>query len=125
MYDRVTFTPLSRTQRRLVACPLSCAVESNVRLSHVLVLKFVADRDWLRPSHRGNRSVGRNMLVDSNSQRGSVVLRGIEIDLDSDIGCGFIIDCCRFCEGDATTSPRHRIEAARELRQVALGGSEA
>ena len=130
------------------------------------------------------------MLVDSNSQRGSVVLRGIEIDLDSDIGCGFIIDCCLFCEGvlaedkikskygltdsawarlaeneplvqavetekarrvrdgtaarekaqwlfvqapdvlgnilnDATTSPRHRIEAARELRQVALGGSEA
>jgi hypothetical protein len=39
------------------------------------------------------------MLVDSNSQRGSVVLRGIEIDLDSDIGCGFIVDCCRFCEG--------------------------
>jgi len=130
------------------------------------------------------------MLVDSNSQRGSVVLRGIEIDLDSDIGCGFIVDCCRFCEGllaedkikskygltdsawarlaeneplvqavetekarrvrdgtaarekaqwlfvqapdvlgnilnDATTSPRHRIEACRELRAVALSGSES
>jgi hypothetical protein len=130
------------------------------------------------------------MLVDSNSQRGSVVLRGIEIDLDSDIGCGFIVDCCRFCEGllaedkikskygltdtdwtrlaeneplvravetekarrvrdgtaarekaqwlfvqapdvlgnilnDTTTSPRHRIEAARELRQVATGGAES
>src|SRR5262249_11978632 len=38
------------------------------------------------------------MLVDSNWQRGSVVLRGIEIDLASDIGCGFIVDCCRFCE---------------------------
>ena len=130
------------------------------------------------------------MLVDSNSQRGSVVLRGIEIDLDSDIGCGFIVDCCRFCEGlfaedkikskygltdsawarlannellvravetekarrvrdgtaarekaqwlfvqapdvlgnilnDTTASPRHRIEAARELRQVATGGAES
>ena len=52
-----------------------------------------------RPNHRGNRSVGRNMLVDSNSQRGSVVLRNIEIDLDSDIGCGFVTDCARFCEG--------------------------
>ena len=39
------------------------------------------------------------MLVDSNSQRGSVVLRGVEIDLDSDIGYGFIVDCSRFCEG--------------------------
>ena len=38
------------------------------------------------------------MLVDSNSQRGSVVLRGVEIDLDSDIGYGFIVDCSRFCE---------------------------
>jgi hypothetical protein len=130
------------------------------------------------------------MLADSNSQRGSVVLRGIEIDLDSDIGCGFILDCSRFCEGllaedqikskyglndnawarladnaplleavqrekarrvrdgtaarekaqwlfvqapdvlgnilnDATASPRHRIEACRELRAVALSGSEA
>jgi hypothetical protein len=130
------------------------------------------------------------MLIDSNLQRGSVVLRGIEIDLDSDIGCGFVVDCCRFCEGllaeneikskyglddsawarladneplvravetekalrvrygaaareraqwlfvqvptvlgnilnDATTSPRHRIEACRELRAVALSGSES
>ena len=129
------------------------------------------------------------MLVDSNSQRGSVVLRGIEIDLDSDIGCGFIVDCCRFCEGllaedkikskygltdsawarlaeneplvqavqrekerriansaatrekaqhlflatpdvlngiihDANLSPRHRVEACRELRAVATSGSE-
>jgi hypothetical protein len=39
------------------------------------------------------------MLVDSSLQRGSVVLRGVEIDLDSDIGYGFIVDCCRFCEG--------------------------
>jgi len=35
------------------------------------------------------------MLVDPNSQRGTVVLRGIEINLDSDVGCGFIVDCCR------------------------------
>src|SRR5262245_65048110 len=39
------------------------------------------------------------MLVDSNSQRGSVVLRGIEIGLDTDIGRGFVIDCARFTEG--------------------------
>jgi len=130
------------------------------------------------------------MLVDSNSQRGSVVLRGIEIDLDSDIGCGFIVDCCRFCEGlltedqiktkyglndnawarlaeneplvqavqrekerriangaatrekaqhlflatpdvlngiihDANLSPRHRVDACRELRAVATSGSES
>ena len=130
------------------------------------------------------------MLVDSNSQRGSVVLRGIEIDLDSDIGCGFIVDCSRFCEGllaedqikmkykltdtdwarlaeneplvqavqrekerriangaatrekaqhlflatpdvlngiiqDANLSPRHRVDACRELRAVALSGSES
>jgi len=130
------------------------------------------------------------MLIDSNSQHGSVVLRGIEIDLDSDIGCGFIVDCCRFCEGlltedqiktkyglndnawarlaeneplvqavqrekerriangaairekaqhlflatpdvlndiihDANLSPRHRVDACRELRAVATSGSES
>jgi hypothetical protein len=130
------------------------------------------------------------MLVDSNSQRGSVVLRGIEIDLDSDIGCGFVTDCARFCEGplaedqiktkykltdtdwerlaeneplvqavqrekerriangaaarekaqhlflttpdvlngiihDANLSPRHRVDACRELRAVATSGSES
>jgi hypothetical protein len=129
------------------------------------------------------------MLVDSNSQRGSVVLRGIEIDLDSDIGYGFIVDCCRYCEGllaedqvktkykltdtdwarlaeneplvqavqrekarriangaatrekaqhlflatpdvlddiiqDESLSPRHRVDACRELRAVATSGSE-
>src|SRR5262249_44936979 len=130
------------------------------------------------------------MLVDSNSQRGSVVLRGVEIGLNSDIGYGFIVDCSRFCEGllaedkiklkygltdsawarlannellvravetanarrarngtarrekaqwlfvqhpdglgnilnDTGTSPRRRIEAGRELRQVATGGAES
>jgi hypothetical protein len=120
---------------------------------------------------------------------GSVVLRGIEIDLVTDIGEGFVLDCARYCEGLLTeeqvkkkyelssnawsrlseneplqraverakerrirngdaarekaqhlfitapdilggilnntlTSPRHRIEAAKELRQVALGGAE-
>jgi hypothetical protein len=39
------------------------------------------------------------MLTDPNLQCGSVVLRGIEINLDSDVGCGFIVDCCRYCEG--------------------------
>jgi hypothetical protein len=130
------------------------------------------------------------MLIDSNSQHGSVVLRGIEIGLDSDIGCGFIVDCCRFCEGlitedqiktkykltdtdwarlaeneplvqavqrekerriangaatrekaqhlflatpdvlngiihDDNLSPRHRVDACRELRAVATSGSES
>jgi len=130
------------------------------------------------------------MLVDPNSQRGTVVLRGIEINLDSDVGCGFIVDCCRYCEGlltedeikakyrltdtdwaglaeneplvqtvhrekarriasgtatrekaqhlflatpdvlngiihDANLSPRHRVDACRELRAVATSGSES
>jgi len=121
---------------------------------------------------------------------GSVVLRGIKIDLDTDIGNGFVIDCTRHVEelvsaeqlkakyqlteeawrqladneplqqaverakerrirsgeaarekaqhlfvtapsvlsnilNDSTASPRHRIEAARELRQTAAVGSEA
>jgi hypothetical protein len=115
-------------------------------------------------------------VVDFNPQRGSVVLRGIEIDLETDIGRGFVADCARFTEGllpedqikskyglsdnawarladneplvravetekarrvrdgtaarevqaptvlgdilnDTTVSPRHRVEAARELRQ--------
>ena len=129
------------------------------------------------------------MLTDPNSQSGSVVLRGIEINLDSDVGCGFIVDCCRFCEGllaedqikakykladadwerlaeneplvqavhrekarriasgtatrekaqhlffttpdvldgiihDESLSPRHRVDACRELRAVATSGSE-
>jgi hypothetical protein len=129
------------------------------------------------------------MLTDPNSQSGSVVLRGIEINLDSDVGCGFIVDCCRYCEGlltedqikakykltdtdwaglaeneplvqtvhrekarrvangtatrekaqqlffttpdvldgiihDASLSPRHRVDACRELRAVATSGSE-
>jgi hypothetical protein len=129
------------------------------------------------------------MLTNPNSQRGSVVLRGIEINLDSDVGYGFIVDCCRFCEGllaedqiktkykltdtdwaglaeneplvqavhrekerriangtatrekaqhlflatpdvldgiihDVSLSPRHRVDACRELRAVATSGSE-
>jgi hypothetical protein len=125
-----------------------------------------------------------------NPSDGSVVLRGVEISLDSDIGVGFVDDCCRFIEnvigeaqikdkyklsdadwerlaeneplqqavarrqerriftGDATrekaqylflaapdvlsnllnntmTPARSRIDAAKELRQVALGGPEA
>jgi hypothetical protein len=39
------------------------------------------------------------MLTDSNLQSGSVVLRGIEINLDSDVGYVFIVDCARFTEG--------------------------
>jgi hypothetical protein len=130
------------------------------------------------------------MLIDSNSQHGSVVLRGIEIGLDSDVGYGFIIDCSRYLEGllsedqiktkyqftdtdwerlaeneplvqavhrekerriangtatrekaqhlffaapdvldgiihDANLSPRHRVDACRELRAVATSGSES
>jgi hypothetical protein len=129
------------------------------------------------------------MLTDSNSQCSSVVLRGVEISLDSDIGYGFIIDCSRYLEGllsedqiktkyqftdtdraglaeneplvqavhrekerriasgtatrekaqhlffttpdvldgiihDASLSPRHRVDACRELRAVATSGSE-
>src|SRR5215472_7094296 len=120
---------------------------------------------------------------------GSVILRGIKIDLDTDIGHGFVVDCTRHVEElvgaeqlkakyqlteeawrqladneplqqaverakerrirsgeaarekaqhlfltapgvlstilhDSAASPRHRIEAARELRQTAAIGSE-
>jgi hypothetical protein len=130
------------------------------------------------------------MLTDPNSQSGSVVLRGIEINLDSDVGYGFIVDCCRYCEGlltedlikakykltdtnwaglaendplvqavqrekerrivngtatrekaqhlflatpdvldgiihDVSLSPRHRVDACRELRAVATSGPES
>jgi hypothetical protein len=126
----------------------------------------------------------------SDARNGSVILRGVEIDLDSDIGAGFILDCARQVEdlispeqlkakyqlsekawrqladneplqlalerarerrvrsgeaarekaqhlfvtapdvlsnilNDSSASPRHRIEAARELRQTAAVGSEA
>jgi len=122
-----------------------------------------------------------------NSSDGSVVLRGVVIDLTSDVGVGFVDDCCRFCEklvtadqvkskyklsddawsqlgdnepllqavdrrkerrvrdgtaaremaqqlfiqaqpvlgtllNDTQTPARSRIDAAKELRQVALGG---
>jgi len=128
--------------------------------------------------------------VNFSPSGGSVVLRGVEIGLDSDIGVGFVDDCCRFCEGLVTEDQikskyklndnawsqlgdneplqqavqrarerrvrngdaarqkaqflflaapdvlggilnnimapaRSRIEAAKELRQVALGGPEA
>jgi len=121
---------------------------------------------------------------------GSVILRGVEIGLDTDIGSGFVLDCTRHVEelisaeqlkakyrlteeawrqlaaneplqhavertrerrvrsgqaakemaqhlfltapgvlssilNDSAASPRHRIEAARELRQTAAIGSEA
>ena len=124
------------------------------------------------------------------ARNGSVILRGVKIDLDTDIGAGFTLDCCRHIEdlltaeqlktkyqlseaawrqladnaplqqaierqrlhrvrsgecakeraqflfltapavlsnilNDTTASPRHRIEAARELRQTAAVGSEA
>jgi hypothetical protein len=130
------------------------------------------------------------MQVDSNSQRGSVVLRNVEIGLDTDVGDGFVLDCARYCEGlltenqvktkyklsddawsqlgdnepllqaverrkerrirngdaarekaqhlfvaapdvlstiinDANLSPRHRVDACRELRAVATSGSES
>jgi len=40
--------------------------------------------------------------VNFSPSGGSVVLRGVEIGLDSDIGVGFVDDCCRFCEGLVT-----------------------
>jgi hypothetical protein len=43
------------------------------------------------------------MLVDLNSRRGSVVLRGIEIDLDSDIGAVLSLIAVAFAKG---CSPR-------------------
>src|SRR5262245_2354898 len=126
----------------------------------------------------------------SSASNGSVILRGVKIDLNSDIGTGFTLDCCRHVEdlvtaeqlkakyqldetawrqlagneplqraierqrerrirsgeaakemaqhlfisapgvlsnilNDNTASPRHRIEACRELRQTAAIGSEA
>jgi hypothetical protein len=126
----------------------------------------------------------------SDVHNGSVILRGVEIALDSDVGAGFVVDCARHVEelispeqlkakyqlteeawrhladneslqqalerarerrirsgeaakeraqhlflaaptvlsdilNDDTASPRHRIEAARELRQTAAIGSEA
>jgi hypothetical protein len=129
-------------------------------------------------------------LTMGNALNGSVVLRGVKIDFDTDIGNGFVIDCTRHVEelvsaeqlkakyqlteeawrqladneplqqaverqkerrirsgeaarekaqhlfltapnvlsnilNDSTASPRHRIEAARELRQTAAIGSEA
>jgi hypothetical protein len=33
-----------------------------------------------------------------NALNGSVVLRGVKIDLDTDIGAGFTLDCCRHVE---------------------------
>jgi hypothetical protein len=122
--------------------------------------------------------------------KGSVVLRGVRIDLDSDIGTGFVLDAVRHIEdlmtaeqlrakyqldedvwrslatneplqyaierakerrirsgdaarekaqhlftaapkvlsnilNDGNASPRHRIEAARELRQTAAGPEDA
>ena len=124
-----------------------------------------------------------------DTDNGSVILRGIKIDLDTDIGAGFTLDCCRHIEDlvsaeqlkakyrlteeawrqladneplqqaiarakerrirsgeaarekaqhlfvtapgvlstilhDSAASPRHRIEAARELRQTAAAGAE-
>src|SRR5262249_2016118 len=130
-------------------------------------------------------------LTMGGALNGSVILRGVKIDLDTDIGNGFVIDCCRHIEDptmitaeqlkakyqlseeawrqladneplqqavartkerrirsgecaaeraqflflsapsvlstilhDSAASPRHRIEAARELRQTAAIGSE-
>ena len=138
-----------------------------------------------------HRAVTTGNVVDpSTAAGGSVVLRGVTIALDSEVGKTFIIDCCRNLEGllgdgeikskyelrdedwkrladnglllravraererrihngeaardaaqrhfarapsilnsiltDEQIAPRHRIEAARELRQVATGGGDA
>jgi hypothetical protein len=126
----------------------------------------------------------------NNPLNGSVVLRGVKIDLDTDIGTGFTLDCTRHIEGlitaeqlkakyqlseeawrqladneplqqaverqkerriatgdtvrerarhlflttpavldsivnDSTLSPRHRVDACRELRAIATSGSES
>jgi len=37
--------------------------------------------------------------VNFSPSGGSVVLRGIIVDLASDIGQGFVLDCARYCEG--------------------------
>jgi hypothetical protein len=125
-----------------------------------------------------------------DAPHGSVVLRGVKIDLNTDIGTGFTLDCCRHVEdlvtaeqlkakyqldetawrqlaeneplqravertrerrvrsgeaakeaalhlflavpnvlssilNDSAASPRHRIEACRELRQTAAIGADA
>jgi hypothetical protein len=129
------------------------------------------------------------MATIDEPSSGSVVLRSIKIDLNSDIGAAFTVDCCRFIEGliseealrkkfelddaawqglseneelqrlvgaqkekrirngeaarekaahlfveaptvlgdilrDPTNSPRHRVDAIRELRACAGVGSE-
>jgi hypothetical protein len=129
------------------------------------------------------------MPIVPDIRHDSVVLRGVEIDLASDIGHGFIVDCARTLEGtltedqvkakyklsdadwegfinnepliekvqrererrihngtatrekaqylfcdtpdvldgiihDGSLSPRHRVDAIRELRAVATGGPE-
>jgi hypothetical protein len=51
---------------------------------------------------------------------GSVILRGIKIDLDSDIGNGFVVDCCRHIEdlaGAEQLKARYQLteEAWRQL----------
>jgi len=40
----------------------------------------------------------RTRQLTNSAPGGSVVLRGVEIDLDSDIGRGFVSDCCRHIE---------------------------
>jgi hypothetical protein len=129
-----------------------------------------------------------NSITEFNDGGGTVTLRGVKIDVNSDIGAAFVLDCCRHIEdlitaealrakygllddgiwsglveneplqraivaaktrlihdgsaarekaqhlflaapdvlgeivNDASMSPRHRIEAVRELRQVAAVG---
>jgi hypothetical protein len=129
-----------------------------------------------------------NNVTELDDCGGTVVLRGIKIEVDSDIGAAFVVDCCRHIEdlitadalrakyglldddayaalganeplqlaiaaaktrrihdgsaarekaqhaflaapsildgimNDSSASPRHRIEAVRELRQVAAVG---
>src|ERR1700758_1864138 len=36
--------------------------------------------------------------MTNNSSGGSVILRGVEVGLDTDVGHGFVVDCCRYCE---------------------------
>jgi hypothetical protein len=129
-----------------------------------------------------------NSITEFNDGGGTVTLRGVKIDVSSDIGAAFVLDCCRHVEdlitaealrakyglvdddawaglatneplqraiaaektrrihdgsaarekaqhlflaapdvlggivNDTSMSPRHRIEAVRELRQVAAVG---
>src|SRR5262249_22949799 len=110
----IDFTVISGTVLSLIAVAFAKRGEAEIKLRYGLT-----DSDWARladnePLVRAVETEKARRVRDGTAAREKAQWLFVQAP---DV-LGNILN-------DTTTSPRHRIEAARELRQVATGGAES